>query len=361
MIKLFGTEYSKDELLKRVGDISQIAGVRQVTLGDGPERGVRAVEFRTGTGLDFTVMADRGMDISSASYKGQSLAWRSSTGDVFPSYYDSAGSGWLRSFPGGLLTTCGLTYAGAPCVDQGENLGLHGRSSNIPASNVYADAEWRGDDFVMWAQGRVREAAVFGENIEMVRTVTAKLGQAKIWVHDKVTNLGHSATEHMFIYHCNMGFPIVEKNSRLLANVKECRPRDAAAVPGIGEYKELSQPIKDFAEQVFYLDMAEDQNGYVQVALVNEGFNNGQGFGISMRYPKSEFPNFIEWKMMGEGMYITGLEPANCLVEGRAKDRERGILQFLESGETREYHMEFEVLTSRDAICAVEKLIGENR
>ena len=65
MVKLFGSKYSKEGLLARVGDISQIAGVRQVVLNDGVERGVRAAEFKTGSGLDFTVLIDRGLDILS--------------------------------------------------------------------------------------------------------------------------------------------------------------------------------------------------------------------------------------------------------------------------------------------------------
>jgi hypothetical protein len=46
------------------------------------------------------------------------------------------------------------------------------------------------------------------------------------------------------------------------------------------------------------------------------------------------------------------LEPANCLVEGRDKDRQRGLLQFLEPGESREYLLEIGVLDGNDAIDA---------
>ena len=34
------------------------------------------------------------------------------------------------------MTTCGLTYMGAPCTDAGDTLGLHGRISNTPACDV---------------------------------------------------------------------------------------------------------------------------------------------------------------------------------------------------------------------------------
>ncbi len=50
--------------------LSQFAGVRLMTLGDGVERGVRMLEFRTGTGLRFTVLVDRALDIADCEYRG---------------------------------------------------------------------------------------------------------------------------------------------------------------------------------------------------------------------------------------------------------------------------------------------------
>ena len=357
MARLFGTEYTKADLLTRVGDISQIGGVRLKTLGDGVERGVRAADFRTGAGLDFTVLVDRGLDISTASYKGQPLAWRSSTGDVSPAYYEEPGLGWLRSFYGGLVVTCGLTYAGAPGEDEGKAFGLHGRVSNLPASNVYADGTWEGDSYVMWVQGKIRETTVFGENVELHRRITAKLGEAKIWIHDRVTNLGHQDTEHMILYHINAGFPVIDEGSKLVAPVTGHKPRDADAEIEKELYASFCAPTPGFRERVYYLDMQEDADGIVSAALVNPSFNEGQGFGFYVRYPKRELPKFSEWKMMDEGTYVVGMEPANCWVEGRAKERERGTLQFLKPGETREYHLEIGVLPSREEIQEFEKSV----
>ena len=74
MPRLWGREWSREELEQRVGDLSQIAGVRLVELADGKERGVRAAEVKTGSGLSFTVLIDRGLDISTAEYNGKALA-----------------------------------------------------------------------------------------------------------------------------------------------------------------------------------------------------------------------------------------------------------------------------------------------
>jgi len=49
MTRLYGRDYTRSELLRRVGRLDQVAGVRLVTLGDGLGRGVRVIEFRTAT------------------------------------------------------------------------------------------------------------------------------------------------------------------------------------------------------------------------------------------------------------------------------------------------------------------------
>ena len=88
-----------------------------------------------------------------------------------------------------------------------------------------------------------------------------------------------------------------------------------------------------YDEQVFYHDMQAGADGYVTVALVNRGYDGGRGLGVYVRYRQAELPRFTQWKMVGAGEYVTGLEPANCGVEGRAKDRAEGLLQFLAPGE----------------------------
>ncbi|HIE08226.1 MAG TPA: DUF4432 family protein [Armatimonadetes bacterium] len=365
MAELFGRRVSREELLRRVGDVSQLGGVRLVKLADGPEAGVRAIDFRTGSGLNFTVLPDRGMDISWAEYKGMSLCWHSATGQVGPWFYEPEGFGWLRSFYGGLLVTCGLTYMGAPGEDpEAENpvsaapfgdvskvyLGLHGRASNIPARNVKADGEWRGDDYVMWAEGRIREATVFGEVVELRRRVEAVLGERRLFVKDVVRNIGYVKAPLMILYHINIGFPVVDEGSRLVAPVEGVEPRDEDAERGLSEYDRFSAPVKGFREQVYFLDMRPDPEGFVRAALVNEAL----GLGVYVKYRKEQLPRFIEWKMMGEGVYVVGMEPANSLVLGRPEIRRRGELDILEPGEGREFALEIGVLEGVDEIREFE-------
>lgn len=59
MPTLWGKHITRDALMQRIGRLEQAAGVRLVERGDGIERGVRVLEFRTGSGFTFDVLVDR--------------------------------------------------------------------------------------------------------------------------------------------------------------------------------------------------------------------------------------------------------------------------------------------------------------
>jgi len=114
MPELFGARYERAELLRRIGRLEQVAGVRLVTIGDGQGRGVRVLEFRTGTGFAFDVLVDRSFDVGRCEFAGQPLSWLSAAGVVAPWYYDPDGWGWFRAWGGGMVVTCGLDGCRVP-------------------------------------------------------------------------------------------------------------------------------------------------------------------------------------------------------------------------------------------------------
>jgi len=354
MAKLFGRSFARQELEKQIGHLSQVAGVRLVELQEGAEKGVHIADVRSGSGLRFHVSLDRGMDISAAEYKGIPLAWRSAAGDVHPSYYNPKGLGWLRSFPGGLMTGCGLTYAGAPCVDQGEELGLHGRVSHTPATSVGSSAEWTGDECRLTVAGEVRENALFGENLLLQRSIEVELGGSTITFRDTVINEGVRKTPLMMLYHVNLGWPLVDDGAKLLLNAKSSTPRDAEASKGFQEARILSGPIAGYNEQVFYHDLIADEKGFATALLLNSKLQ----LGLFVQFRQKELDRFVQWKMVGEKEYVLGLEPANCHVGGRAKERELGTLQYLEPGEQKKFLLRIGVL---DGAGAVEQFTSENK
>ena len=85
MTRLFGRSWSRQELTRYTGSMDQLGGVHPSVLDDGKGRGIRTAQFETGSGLAFTVMLDRGMDIGSTRFKGAPLAWESSVGPAHPS------------------------------------------------------------------------------------------------------------------------------------------------------------------------------------------------------------------------------------------------------------------------------------
>lgn len=344
MATLFGNPFTRSASAKYLGDLLQAAGVRMMKLDDGLEAGVRIADVRTGSGLRFQISLDRGMDISAAEYKGIPLAWRAPAGDVHPRYFEPAGYGWLRSFPGGLMTGCGMTQAGAPCVDNGESVGLHGRLSHLPAFDVSSSTAWEGDRCLFRVEGYVRESAVFHENLKLHRRMTTELGTSWIVLCDTVTNESAEESPIMMLYHCNLGWPLVSPSARLLMNARSEEPRDEEARKGRQNARTFSGPVEGFKEQVYYYTLEADKEGFGAAMLYNDELD----LGFVVRFRLKELPNLIEWKMTGEGTYVVGLEPANCLTSGRAAERARGTLQFLKPGESREFEVQLGILEGEE-------------
>jgi len=355
MAVLFGKTIKKANLLQRVGQMDQIAGATACELTDGPEKGVSAIHVKTGSGFNFTVLPDRGLDISAADYCGKSLCWRSVTGDVAPQFYDERGANWLFSFFGGLLTTCGLSSVGAPVEDDDRELGLHGRINNTPATNVSVDCDWQGEDYVITIRGKVLEAMVFGPCLRMTRTITATMGESRLFVDDVIENVGHETVPLQYLRHINLGYPVVDDGSELLIPSLEVIPQTDCAEDGREHFNRFEAPVKGYAEKCYYHKLAKDRQGNSCAAIVNRKCEDG--FGAYLRFPLKHFPQFVEWKQMGQGVYVVGLEPSNCRTEGRTLDRAKGLLEFLKPGRTRRFRGELGVLSGKADIAAFEKQV----
>ncbi len=348
MKKLFGNEISKESLMKRIGDISQMAGIRTYTLREGRAEGVKAVDVRT-LALNFTVLMDRGMDIAWADYKGTPVSYISNTGVCSPFLFEEPGKGFLRNFTAGLLTTCGLTSFGSPCTDAGEELGLHGRISNIPAENESVYAEWEGDDYVMRIRGKMRQSRVFGENLTLTREIETRLLSDSLFIRDTVENCGFSVQPLMLLYHINFGYPIVDKDTVLVQSKTNVKARDAEAQKGINAFNVFSDPVPDYKEQVFYHDMEPDTDGFVTACLFNKNLGEN-GLGSYVRFNKNQLPLMCEWKQVGEGEYVVGLEPSTAYPEGRAQARKDEQLLFLKPGEKKDFQIEIGIIDSIDRL-----------
>src|SRR5659263_67174 len=102
MAVIYGHNYTRNEFMKFIGDISQVADAREGRLTSGKADGMKVIDVKTGSGLEFSVLPSRGMDISWASFQGKPLSYISKTSVVKPEMYEKDGLSFLRSF------TCGL-------------------------------------------------------------------------------------------------------------------------------------------------------------------------------------------------------------------------------------------------------------
>jgi hypothetical protein len=113
----------------KVSHISQVGGIETSVLDNGLSKGTRIAWFNTGGGLRFKVVLDRGMDIMDAFYREHGLAWISHNGITSPEPFSNKGIDWLKTFGGGLLTTCGLSNVGEPNKDKNRSRVYHSARS----------------------------------------------------------------------------------------------------------------------------------------------------------------------------------------------------------------------------------------
>ncbi len=346
-MKFFGIEMTRRELDARAGFAENLFGVRRYQLSEGTSQGVEIAEVRTGAGLSYQVNLSRALDIGIADFFGVPISWHSVNGPAHPAFFNPDGAEWLRTAAGGLLMTCGLTQVGAPNVDEGEELGVHGRIHHLPARLISVGGDWRGEDYFVRIHGEIMQTKMFSETIRLTREITSKMGENKIKIHDSVENIGFNSVPHMILYHFNFGFPLMDTETRIIFPSQKVTPREPD-LPLEG-YDRWQAPEVGYAERVYYHSDLEADNAFkTEVKIVNPNFpvNVGSGkfpISLTLRWDVRQLPRLVQWKMPGAGLYALGIEPANCHVAGRAAERKAGTLQFLEPGEKREYSLEVEI------------------
>lgn len=364
MVELFGRGWTRTEIERRIGHLSQLCGIRLVTSDNGPSRGVRLLELRTGTGFDCDIALERGMDVGRCTYRGASLAWMPPTLLAGPWLFEQQTEfGWLRSVLGGLNNTCGLVHIGNPETADvthynfparpRERYGVHDRAAMIPAELVSFGERWEGDRCFIEAVGRVTQAQAYGETLVLTRTYRAELGRSGFEMEDVVANRGYLPVEHMLLYHFNVGFPFLDEGAELVAPF-DGRPEllfGEADLDDPASWSRFSAPQRGAVQQTFAHRMRPDAAGQVTVALVNPRLGPG-GTAVALRYDHATLPRYIEWRMMGEGQYAVGIEPCTNGF-GREAVRRAGELITLAPGEERRYRVALEVVEGEAAIAAL--------
>ena len=299
-----------------ISNESVLLDVRRMTVAEGRGKGVDLFRITNAAGLDFDVLIDRCMGIGSLRVDGQLVSYTSETGIVHPAYYDKDGFGWLRSFGGGFLATCGLSQVGEPC----EGHGLHGRIDNIPAEQVYWRRWWEGD--VLWAEvsGIMYEVSHQGEYLSLRRSIRVCHDQKKLWVEDTVQNLGSSPKPFMLLYHVNLGAPFLQPGAKVTLPENNIQCFDEAA----RSHTACCETVPQIGTPLDLLWLHHSNQPGLQTAKVESG-----GKVFTMTYTGDTLPTLGQWELVQERDFVLALEPTNTHLQGQDWERQNGTLQYL--------------------------------
>ena len=328
---------------------AQLGGIETSVLDNGPGRGTRIAWINTGTGLRYKVVIDRAMDIADAFYNQHSLAWLSHGGVMAPQPLADRGAGWLRTFGGGLLTTCGLTHVGGPETDEHGERGLHDRISNTPAELISIEQpDPAGGQLNMSISGRMLQTQVFGPTLELKRTISGTLGQATITLRDEVTNRGNTGAPHMLLYHVNFGWPLVDEGARIdWKGDWQSRggEQDDRIFNADNDFRTCPAPQEAHCgggEAATFIRPVADEEGWATGHIHNPALD----LAVDLCFCPKQMPWLTNWQHWGLGEYVAALEPGTHPPIGQAQARADGTLIWLAPGETRTYDLILNIHTA---------------
>ncbi len=190
-------------------------------------------------------------------------------------------------------------------------------------------------------RGTVLQFAMFGEALRIERTWTIGMYEF-VTLHDRVSNDGGSAQPHMVLYHCNVGWPMLDERMRWRVDASESRPRDEDAAKAFEQRFQGGAPQDVFAEEVFVHAPLAGDDGWARATAINDRLQGG--LALSVAYRPAQLPALFTWRMLGYGTYVMAAEPANCGdVRGRAAAAADHTLPMLEPDEVRDYELRFSV------------------
>jgi hypothetical protein len=343
----------------------QLGGIRTGSL-DYPNpmggRSCRVAFIDTGSGLRFTVALDRGGDIVEAFFNQHSLAYLTPNDYVPPSHAYHRDREWLASWPGGLVTTCGPRYCGGPREEDGVAVSQHGHHSNTPAAveMVLNPDPARGKREMLLSMV-IRDARMFGPHFEVRRQIQCALGAPEIVLHDHVINRGNTRVAHNWLYHVNVGWPLLAPGSRFIyaggLDASWNLP-DKLTAKAIDRLKTATPPLPDHVgpgERGVIVQTRSDRDGRSHCGVINRVL----GLGLELEYDTAMLPRMANWQHFGPGgSYVAGIEPFYGSLMGKARDANPLAPQWLDPGQSRHYRMILRVHHTRQSLAAFAKLDG---
>ncbi len=320
------------ELLKKLGNIDQVAGIREATLLRGRGEGIQVAEFYNAAGLRFTVVPDRCMDIFDFSYKGVNFSFQSKNGLTSPQAFTPANGEFAEQWPAGMLVTCGLGNVGGH-VDCKGVFPTHGRISHVPAKNFGTETYWDGDRYVLRASGEVHQTKMYSRHLSIRRSYETALDEKSVRIHDVVTNFEAEDEPFMMLYHFNFGYPLLQADS--CVETSACTK--TAGNPISNDSVHMMEPVDGRGEEMYYRkDLGDRACGVI--------YNERLELGAFLSWDTANLPHMLEWKNMKSHDYVLAMEPCNTWGMDRKKAAEEGMLAVLPAYSSIENDLELGVL-----------------
>ncbi len=300
---------SAEDLRSLTGDRRQVASVRRIMLDEGPERGLAALAFSTGGGLDFWVLADRALDIGPLWWRGMPVAWQSPAGFRHPSLVDpeeDGGRGFERAFSG-FLMTCGLDHTRQPV----DGRPMHGRLHALPARVEAHGEAWEGRTPMLFCEGTIRQWRQGHENLSLRRRIEAPIGETTLTIKDSLRNEGRAPQRISLLYHLNVGHPFLVPGAKVVG-------QDPSLAMTMGE------PEADSAPEARSAAALGDPAEWL--------LERPDGASLSVSFGRDGLPFAQIWRDPRPGSYVMALEPCT---DARGEDGVTRDPVVLAPGETR--------------------------
>ena len=329
-------------LLKQLGNIDQIAGIRESQLLRGRGQQMHIAEFYNAAGLRFTVVPDRCMDLFDFSYKGVNLSFQSKNGLTSPQAFSPADGEFAEQWPAGMLVTCGLGNVGGHS-NEGGVFPTHGRIAHVPAKNFGTRTFWVGDDYVLRAAGEVHQTKMYSRHLSIQRTIETGLNDKSVKIHDVLTNFEAEDEPYMLLYHFNFGYPLLQADSCVEASKADKTPMNDMSTDSV----HMMDPVDGRGEELYFRTNLGDRACGV---LYNERLE----LGAYVAFDTANLPNMLQWKNMKSHDYVLALEPCNTYGPNRAEAMEQGKIAVLPAYSSVENHLELGVL---DGLTEIREFI----
>jgi hypothetical protein len=254
-----------------------------------------------------------------------------------------------------LLVRCGLLSNGAPEFDDhgGVRYPVHGRIANLPCHSLRIEVQ--PELGVLEVVGRVMESRFLVYTLELETRMRFFAGRTSIEISDTVTNPLTSPGSMQLLYHINLGQPVLQSGSRLVAALDRLVPRDSRASDGVDSWDVCAGPEDGFREQVFYTKPLMDENYWTEAMLTN----HDASLGYSVHFDVRTLPYLNFWKNTAgvEDGYVLGIEPATGFPNPRTYEEQNGRVVRLQGGQSRTFRMKLQPhLSASEVQNAVERI-----